>query len=109
MIRGKGKWEFTAESVRRWMREDADSEQAACVRGQVERLNLYLHEPRLRARYKGLESYYTRMPAILSMYARGRSLDEIAEYYRPVLTTYGVDRSLDILSEHIARRLNEGG
>ena len=100
--------EYTGEKVRRWMREDLDCPQAQAVRLQVERLSTYLHEPRFRARYKGLESYYYRLPSILSMYLRGLSIEEIADYYRPVFTTFGVTHSIEIVAEHIAQRLNKG-
>lgn len=96
------------ESVRYWLKEDPDSLQARQVRRQIERVGSYLYDPRLRMRYRGLESYHNRMPSILSMYLRGASIEEIADYYRPVFTTYGIGRSLDILSAYIADRLNRG-
>ncbi|MDQ3855090.1 MAG: hypothetical protein M3281_01680 [Chloroflexota bacterium] len=98
--------EFTRENVRAWLRSSSDTRQARLVRGEVERVGLYLHDPRLHARYKGLENYHRRLPSILSLYLRGRSVEEIAEQYKPVFTAYGVDHSLDILCEHIAYRLN---
>jgi hypothetical protein len=91
------------------MQEDPNHPQARRVRAQVERIGTYMHEPRLRARYKGLENYHSRLPSILTMSMRGLSPDEVAAYYgTPTITTYGVTRSLQIVSEHIAKRLNQG-
>ncbi len=99
--------EYTAESVRRWLREEPDSPQAQRVCRQVERLGMYIHDPKLRSKFRGLESYYNRLPSIVSMYLRGKSTEDIADYYRPVFTAYGVAHSLDILCAHIADRLHK--
>ena len=100
--------QYTAESVKYWMRAEPDCTQAMYVRRQLESVGSFVHEPKLRARYRGLESYHKRLPLIVSMYVRGSSIEEIADYYKPVFTDYGVTRSLDILSGHIADRLNKG-
>lgn len=89
------------------MREELGTAQAERVRGQVERVGIYMHEPKLVAKYKGLENYHRRLHSILWMYLRGSSEEEIADYYSPQFTAYGVTRSLDILSAHIADRLNK--
>lgn len=98
---------YTVESVRRCFQEEPDSAQAKEVRWQLERISSYMHDPKLRSKYKGLETYHSRLPSILSMYLRGWSVEQIADYYKPVYTTYGIERSLHLLSEHIAERLNK--
>lgn len=99
--------EFTGEKVRYFLRSEPDSPQAEQVRWHLERVCTYMHDPALRAKYRGLEGYHNRLPSIISMYLRGRSVDDIADYYKPVFTTYGIERALEILSEHIADRLNK--
>lgn len=107
-LRSQSGCEYTAQSVRRWLREDLESSQAQRVCRQVERLNVYAHDRRLASRYRGMESYHKRLPMIVSTYMRGGSLDEIADLYRPVLTPYGVNLTIDILCDYIAWRLNKG-
>lgn len=106
---GRGRTpKYTAETVRRLLREESRSTEADRVRRQVESLPSYLYDPKFRTCFRGLENYHARLPSVVSMYLRGMSVEEIAQYYRPVFTVYGITRSLDALCEYIAARLNSG-
>lgn len=99
---------YTPEIIRSsLLHRQGDPARVERVRDQLERLPSYLHDAELTARFRGLESYHGRMPALLSMYLRGKSIEQIAAHYRPVLTPYGVERAFEILFAYMALRLNE--